>query len=135
MSSDQVRLINLPKILDDRGNLSFFQNDAQIPFGIRRVYWVYDVPAGIQRGGHAYHELREVIVALSGSFDIVVNDGRSEKRFSMNRSNYGLYVPSKIWRHLENFSTNALALVAADLAYDPADYMRDFDVYKDGVNK
>jgi len=135
MSLQDVRIINLPKVLDDRGNLSFFQNSDQLPFEIKRVYWIYDVPGGEQRGGHAYKDLQEVIIALSGSFDVVLNDGRQEKVFSLNRSYYGLYVPQKIWRHLENFSTNALALIATDAFYDADQYMRDFDLFKQVANE
>src|SRR5207244_3952175 len=115
---DCIQLLNLPKILDDRGNLSFFENSYQIPFDIKRVYWIYDVPGGEQRGGHAFKEQQEFIVALSGSFDVVLHDGREEKRFTLNRSYYGLYVPSMIWRHIENFSTNSLALIAANNIYN-----------------
>ncbi len=123
-------LIFLPKILDDRGNLTFLENHKQIPFNIARVYWIYDVPGGEQRGGHAYEELQEVIIALSGAFDVVLNDGKEEKRITLNRSYHGLLIPKMIWRHLENFSTNAVALIAADKAYDEKDYLRDFEDYK-----
>ena len=135
MSLQDVRIINLPKVLDDRGNLSFFQNSDQLPFEIKRVYWIYDVPGGEQRGGHAYKDLQEVIIALSGSFDVVLNDGRQEKVFSLNRSYYGLYVPQKIWRHLENFSTNALAFIATDAFYDADQYIRDYDLFKQVANE
>jgi dTDP-4-dehydrorhamnose 3,5-epimerase-like enzyme len=130
MSIDDVRLIDLPKIPDDRGNLSFFENGRQIPFDIKRVYWVYDVPGGEVRGGHAYHELSEVVIALSGAFDIVVHDGKEERRFMLNRSYTGLYIPKLMWRQLENFSTNAMALVVADAPYNEADYIRDFKAFK-----
>lgn len=129
MSLNQVKQIDLPKILDDRGNLSFFENNSQIPFEIKRVYWIYDVPGGESRGGHAYKELQEVIVALSGSFDVVLNDGKEEKRFTLNRSYFGLYVPRLIWRHIENFSTNSLALIVADQSYNENDYIRDFKLF------
>ena len=125
MELADVRLIELPKILDERGNLSFFENLEQIPFNIERVYWIYDVPGGEQRGGHAYKSLQEVIVALSGSFDVVLRNGHSEQKFTLNRSYYGLYVPKMIWRHLENFSTNSLALIVADQVYNEAEYIRD----------
>lgn len=127
---DKVQILQLPKILDDRGNLSFFENSRQIPFDIQRIYWIYDVPGGETRGGHAYRELQEVIIALSGSFDIVLHDGVEEKRFSLNRSYTGLYVPRMIWRRMENFSTNALALIAADAPYDTQDYIRDFEHFQ-----
>lgn len=132
---DCIQLLNLPKILDDRGNLSFFENNNQIPFEIKRVYWIYDVPGGEQRGGHAYKELQEVIIALSGSFDVVLSDGINEKRFTLNRSYYGLYIPKMIWRHLDNFSTNSLALIATDENYDPNQYIRDFEYFKSLLNE
>jgi len=130
MSLQEVKLIDLPKILDDRGNLSFFESNSQIPFEIKRVYWIYDVPGGEQRGGHAYHDLEEVVVALSGSFDVVLHDGNMEKTFTLNRSYYGLYIPKMIWRHIENFSTNSLALIAADKAYNAENYIRDFEFFR-----
>ena len=130
MSLDKVKLIQLPKILDERGNLSFFQNNVEIPFSIARTYWIYDVPGGESRGGHAYYTLQEVIVALSGSFDVVLNSGTEEKRFSLNRSYFGLYIPNGVWRSLENFSTNALALIVADQEYNEDDYIRDFGQFK-----
>ena len=123
-------IIQLPKILDERGNLSFFQNAQQIPFVIKRTYWIYDVPGGEKRGGHAYKTLQEFVVALSGSFEIVLHDGKEEKRFLLNRSYYGLYIPKMIWRHIENFSTNSLALIVSDQAYDESEYIRDFSSYK-----
>jgi dTDP-4-dehydrorhamnose 3,5-epimerase-like enzyme len=124
-----IQLIELPKILDDRGNLSFFESKNQIPFEIQRVYWIYDVPGGETRGGHAYKSLQEVIVALSGSFDVVLHDGVEEKKYTLNRSYYGLYIPKMIWRHIENFSTNALALIAANEPYDEVNYIRNFDAF------
>lgn len=127
-------LINLPKILDERGNLSFFENNKQIPFEIKRTYWIYDVPGGEIRGGHAFKDQQEFIVALSGGFDIVLHDGKQETKFHLNRSYYGLYVPKMMWRSLENFSTNALALVVSDLLYDEIDYIRDFKEFKNTVN-
>ncbi len=127
---NKVKLIELPKILDARGNLSFFENNKQIPFDIARTYWIYDVPGGEIRGGHAYKTLQEVIVALSGSFDVVLNDGKEERIFSLNRSYYGLYVPKMIWRHMENFSTNALALIVTDKKFDEKEYVRDFRQFK-----
>lgn len=130
MSQPQSRIIAFPKILDERGNLSFFENNNQLPFEIKRVYWIYDVPGGEARGGHAYQQLEEVIVALSGSFDVVLHDGEKEARFTLNRSYYGLYVPKMMWRSMENFSTNSLAFVAANAAYDEGDYIRDFEQFK-----
>jgi dTDP-4-dehydrorhamnose 3,5-epimerase-like enzyme len=111
-------IINLPKILDPRGNLSFIEDENQIPFKIARTYWIYDVPGGEIRGGHAYKSLKEFIVALSGSFDVVLHDQKQEYRFYLNRSYYGLYVPKMYWRSLENFSTNSVAIVLADKVYD-----------------
>lgn len=130
MSFAEVRLIQLPKILDERGNLSFFENNKQLPFEIERVYWIYDVPGGEKRGGHANKNSQEVIIALSGSFDVILNDGTEEKLFALNRSYYALYIPNMIWRHIENFSTNALALSATDTFYDEQQYIRDFEMYK-----
>lgn len=125
-----VRLINLPKIIDPRGNLSFFENENQIPFRIKRSYWIYDVPGGQVRGGHAFKESQEFIIALSGSFDVVLHNGVSEKRINLNRSYYGVYVPKLLWRSLENFSTNALALIVSSVAYRASDYIRDFKDFK-----
>lgn len=123
------QVINLPKFLDQRGNLSFIEEDTHLPFKIRRVYWIYDVPGGESRGGHAFKLTEELIVALSGSFDVILNDGSREYRFSLNRSYYGLYVPSMNWRVLENFSTNSLAIVIASTDFDKDDYIRDFDQF------
>ena len=130
MPLSDVRFITLPKILDPRGNLSFLQNNDQIPFEVQRVYWIYDVPGGEHRGGHAYKSLHEVIISLSGSFDVVLNDGKEEKKYTLNRSYYGLYVPNMIWRHLDNFSTNSLAFIIANQVYNEKDYIRDFDLFK-----
>lgn len=130
MNNSETKLLHFPKILDERGNLSFFQNNDQIPFEIQRTYWIYDVPGGEQRGGHAYKSLQEVIIALSGSFDVVVNDGTGEQRITLNRSYYGLYVPAMMWRHLENFSTNSVAFIVADQPYNEGDYIRDFNDFK-----
>jgi oxalate decarboxylase/phosphoglucose isomerase-like protein (cupin superfamily) len=122
----QPHIINLPKFLDPRGNLSFIEEDTHLPFKIKRVYWIYDVPGGEYRGGHAFKDTEELIVALSGSFDVVLNDGEKEQRYSLNRSYYGAYVPKMIWRMLENFSTNSLALIISSTDYSEADYLRDF---------
>lgn len=118
-----TRLIDLPKFDDPRGNLSFIEQNNHIPFEIKRVYWIYDVPGGQIRGGHAFKEQKEFIVALSGSFDVVVNDGKSINTFSLNRSYYGLYVPNKVWRHMENFSTNSLAMVTSSTNFNIEDYI------------
>jgi dTDP-4-dehydrorhamnose 3,5-epimerase-like enzyme len=125
-----VKIIDLPKIKDSRGNLSFFENSNQIPFDIKRTYWIYDVPGGEIRGSHAFKESHEFIVALSGSFDVVLHDGEKEVKFNLNRSYYGLYVPNLLWRHVENFSTNSLALIVSSIPYNSNDYIRDFDEYK-----
>ena len=125
----KAKIIQLPKILDKRGNLSFFESPNQIPFEIKRTYWIYDVPGGEVRGSHAFREQQEFIIALSGSFDIVLNDGLKEEKFSLNRSYYGLLIPKMYWRKLENFSTNSLALIVSDKAYNEADYIRDFEEF------
>ena len=130
-----IRLIDLPKILDERGNLSFFEEENQIPFKIKRAYWIYDVPGGEFRGSHAFKDTEEFIVAMSGSFDVVLHDGEKELKFSLNRSYYGLYVPKLTWRRLENFSTNSLALVTASKRYDEKEYIRDFDHFKVFLNE
>jgi oxalate decarboxylase/phosphoglucose isomerase-like protein (cupin superfamily) len=127
---ERVKIIQLPKILDPRGNLSFFENSKQIPFDIKRTYWIYDVPGGEMRGSHAFKDSHEFIIALSGSFDVILNDGENEMKYSLNRSYYGLYVPNLLWRSIENFSTNSLALIVSSIAYDATDYIRDFNTFK-----
>ena len=127
---EQPVIINLPKILDKRGSLSFIEAKKHIPFVIQRSYWIYDVPGGEVRGGHAYRKNKEFIVALSGSFDVVLHDGLKEQVFHLNRSYYGLYVPQMMWRRMENFSTNSLALVLSSTNYEQADYIRDFEQFK-----
>ena len=122
-------VINFPKIIDERGNLSFLEEFNQIPFRIERSYWIYDVPGGEVRGGHSYKENKEIIIALSGSFDVIINDGVSKKTFSLNRSYYGLFVPQGLWRHMENFSTNSLAFIVASTKYNENDYQRDYEEY------
>ena len=130
MIMNSPRIIQLPKITDARGNLSFFENSVQLPFEIKRVYWVYDVPGGEKRGGHAYKMNREFIVALSGSFDVVIDDGQKKQVYTLNRSYYGLYVPQLIWREINNFSTNSLALIAASTLFDKSDYIRDYASFR-----
>jgi len=125
-----VRIINLPKIEDTRGNLSFIEEENHIPFAIKRVYWIYDVPGGEIRGGHAFKEQKEFIVALSGSLDVVVNNGKEERKYHLNRSYYGLYISNGLWRHMENFSTNSLALVLSSTFYNENDYIRNFEQFK-----
>lgn len=124
------RIVEINKILDQRGNLSFLQSNKEVPFEIKRVYWIYDVPGGETRGGHAYKNLNEVIVALSGSYDVVLHDGENEYRYHLNRSYYGLYVPKMMWRHIENFSTNSVALILTDDLYKEEEYIRDFNTFK-----
>lgn len=131
----QVKKIELPKIVDSRGNLSFFENDNQIPFKIARTYWIYDVPGGEKRGGHAFKEQQEFIVAISGSFDVVLHDGKKQERFTLNRSYNGIYVPKMTWRELDNFSTNSLALIVSDKMYEENDYIRDFHSFKKMSNE
>lgn len=133
-SMKQVQLIDMPRIEDPRGNLTFLQSADQIPFLIKRVFWTYDVPGGETRGGHAYYTQEEVIIALSGSFDVVVTDGSGEtQKFSLNRSYYGLYLPAMTWRHMENFSTNSLGLHLSSQFYNEEDYIREFeDFLKEG---
>jgi hypothetical protein len=122
--------INLPKFLDPRGNLSFIEEDTHLPFKIKRIYWIYDVPGGEHRGGHAFRETEELIVSLSGSFEVVLHDGDKEYRFYLNRSYYGVFVPKMVWRMLENFSTNSLALIIASTEYSETDYIRDFEEFQ-----
>lgn len=128
-------IIDLPRFFDIRGNLSFIEENSQIPFDIKRVYWIYDVPGGERRGGHAFHTTEEFIIALSGSFDAVLHDGEQEYRFHLNRSYYGVLVPKMIWRTLENFSTNSLALIVASTEYAEADYLRQFEEFVDQLHK
>ncbi len=128
-------IINLPKISDSRGNLSFIESENHIPFKIERVYWIYDVPGGEKRGGHAFKKQLELIVALSGSFDVVLDDGINKKVYTLNRPYYGLFVPNLIWRHMENFSTNALALILASTKYSSEDYIRSHNQFKSYKNE
>jgi dTDP-4-dehydrorhamnose 3,5-epimerase-like enzyme len=123
---NDCQIIELPKIIDPRGNLSFLEGNSHAPFDIKRTYWIYDVPGGEERGGHSYINNQEFIIALSGSFDIVVNDGMNKKVFSLNRSYNGLYIPNGLWRHMENFSTNSVAFVVASEEYSENDYIRDY---------
>ena len=131
----KVKLINLPKIEDPRGNLTFVEENNHIPFEIKRAYWVYDVPGGELRGGHAFKKNKEFIIALSGSFDVIIKDGKTRKKLSLNRSYYGLYIPNMLWRSLENFSTNALAVILSSSLFDANDYLRDFSEFKQLVSK
>jgi len=128
---EKAKLVSLPKILDKRGNLSVIESDNHIPFTIRRTYLIYDVPGGEVRGGHAFLEQKEMIVALSGSLDIIVFDGVKEQKFSLNRSYQGLYIPNGLWRHMENFATNTLVLVISNTNYNENDYIRNKKSYLD----
>ncbi|MVN21014.1 sugar 3,4-ketoisomerase [Mucilaginibacter arboris] len=130
MSLSNFKLIKLPKILDERGNLSFIEENTHIPFTIKRAYWIYDVPGGEVRGGHSYFKNQEFIIAISGSFDVIVDDGNVKQTFSLNRSYYGLYIPNGIWRHMENFSTNSLAFVVASENYSAKDYEYNYVDFK-----
>lgn len=132
---DKVRIIQLPKFLDKRGNLSVIEELKDIPFKIERTYWIYDVPGGEARGGHAYRKNQEFIVALSGSFDVILDDGKERNTYPLNRSYYGLYVPEGIWREMNNFSTNALALVLSSTPYDKEDYIYDYELFKSYCNE
>lgn len=133
---DKARIIELPRFLDSRGNLSFVEQLNHIPFVIKRTYWIYDVPGGEDRGGHAFKENQEFIVALSGAFDVIVDDGQQKKIFTLNRSYYGLYVPAGTWREMTNFSTNSFALEFGSILFDKSDYIRDYNQFlelkKDG---
>jgi dTDP-4-dehydrorhamnose 3,5-epimerase-like enzyme len=128
-SLDDCKQISLPKISDPRGNLSFIEGDQHIPFDIKRVYYLYDVPGGSDRGSHAHKSLHQFIVAMSGSFDVVLDDGTRKHRFHLNRSYYGLYVCPMMWRDLDNFSSGAVCMVLASTHYDPSDYIRDYSEY------
>ena len=121
-----IEIINLPKILDDRGNLSVIEEMINIPFKIHRIYWIYDVPGGEFRGSHAFRENEEFIVAVSGSFDVNLDDGKEKRKISLNRSYFGIYVPKMIWRTLDNFSTNSLALIIASKGYKKKKNIRDY---------
>lgn len=124
-----IQILKFPKILDARGNLSFVENHNQIPFEIQRTYWIYDVPGGETRGGHAFFKNEEVVIALSGAFDVIVDDGRQRKAINLNRSYFGLYIPNGLWRELVNFSTNSFALEFGSIGYTEDDYIRDYNLF------
>lgn len=126
---NSARIIELPRFLDSRGNLSFVEQLNHIPFEIKRTYWIYDVPGGEDRDGHAFKENQEFIVALSGAFDVIVDDGQQKKTFTLNRSYYGLYVPAGTWREMTNFSTNSFALEFGSILFDKSDYIRDYNQF------
>lgn len=123
------KIVNLPKFLDSRGNLSFVEQQNHVPFEIKRTYWIYDVPGGEQRWGRAFKECEEFIISLSGSFDVILDDGHQKHTYTLNRSYYGLYIPKGMWRVLDNFSTNSVALVMASTYYDDNDYIRDYEEF------
>lgn len=129
MKVSDCNIVELPRFLDARGNLSFAEQNNHIPFTIQRTYWIYDVPGGEARGGHVFKENQEFIIALSGSFDVIVDDGEEKKIFTLNRSYYGLYVPAGLWREMVNFSTNSLALEFGSTHYSSDDYIRDYDTF------
>ncbi len=138
MASDkrhEVHFIELAKNKDPRGNLSVIESGVDVPFKVMRNYWIYDVPSGMWRDGHAFKQQEEFIVALSGSFDIVVNDGKQEHKFHLSRPQIGLYIPRMTWRHIDNFSTNSVALVLSSTTYDPDDYIENYDEYVTLKNK
>ena len=126
---NDVKIVELPKFTDPRGNLSFVEQLNHIPFEIKRTYWIYDVPGGEDRGGHAFVENQEFVIALSGAFEVVVDDSTNQKSFNLNRSYYGLYIPRGLWRTIENFSTNSFALEFGSTHYDVNDYIRDYDEF------
>lgn len=135
MSIKDCKMIDLPKITDPRGNLSFIEGGNHIPFEIKRVYYLYDVPGGADRGGHGHKELQQLIIAISGSFDIIIDDGFEKKQFHMNRSYYGLYVSPMMWREITNFSSGSVCIVLASTIYDESDYIRDYDQFLQQVRR
>lgn len=128
---EEVKIIHLPKIEDQRGNLSFLESSNHIPFQIKRAYWIYDVPGGHERGGHAFKEQNEFIIALSGSFEVIVDDGVNKKIYFLNRSYYGVFIPAGLWREIRDFSTNSLALVLSSTFFSENDYIRNYETYLD----
>lgn len=135
MNIDLCKIIDLPKISDPRGNLTFIEANRHIPFGLERVYYLYDVPGGAERGGHAHKDLSQLIIAMSGSFDVVLDDGVNKKRVHLNRSYYGLYICPMIWRELDNFSSGSVCMVLASNKYDESDYYRDYNQYLDAIRR
>lgn len=135
MPLDSCRIIHLPKIADPRGNLTFVEGNHHVPFVIQRVYYLYDVPGGAERGGHGHRKLEQLIIAMSGSFDVILDDGFQKARYHLNRSYYGLYIAPMIWRELDNFSSGSVCLVLASTPYDEADYYRDYDAFLRAVRE
>ena len=135
MNIEHCKIVDLPKIEDQRGNLTFIEGGAHIPFDIKRVYYLYDVPGGSERGGHAHKELSQLIIAMAGSFDVIIDDGKAKKRYHLNRSYYGLYICPMIWRELDNFSSGSVCMVLASNRYDESDYYRDYQQYLVALEK
>ena len=134
MSLNEVKIIDLPRVTDTRGNLTFIEAQGHVPFDVKRVYYLYDVPGGAARGGHAHKELQQLIIALSGSFDVILDDGYDKRSYTLNRAYQGLYLSNMVWRELENFTSGAVCLVLASEHYDEADYYRDYQQFKQAVN-
>ncbi len=135
MSIENCKIIDLPKISDPRGNLTFIEGGQHIPFDIKRVYYLYDVPGGAERGGHAHKGLSQLIIAMSGSFDVILDEGGEKKRFHLNRSYQGLYVCPMMWRELDNFSSGSVCMVLASNIYEESDYYRDYNEYLTALKK
>jgi dTDP-4-dehydrorhamnose 3,5-epimerase-like enzyme len=135
MSIEQCRIIHLPKVQDPRGNLTFIEGNKHIPFDIKRVYYLYDVPGGAERGGHAHKQLQQLIIAMSGSFDVVLDDGHGKWRFHLNRSNYGLYISSMVWREIDNFSSGSVCMALASTEYQESDYYRNYQEFTEAVKE
>jgi hypothetical protein len=135
MSLSECKLLQLPKVSDPRGNLTFIESSKEIDFEIKRVYYLYDVPAGADRGGHAHYELRQLLIAASGSFDVTLDDGVEKKRFTLNRPNIGLFISNHVWRELNNFSSGSMCLVLASEVYKESDYIRDYDSFLTSARK
>jgi hypothetical protein len=128
---DDIKKIDLPKITDHRGNLTFIESNNHIPFDIKRVYYLYDVPGGAERGGHAHYNLQQLIISMSGSFDVILDDGMRKERFHLNRSYYGLLIPTMMWRELDNFSSGSVCLVLGSEKYEEEDYIRDYEKFRE----
>lgn len=135
MTTPKPQLLDMPRIHDPRGNLTFIESENHIPFGIARVYYLYDVPGGETRGGHAHKALEQFIIAVSGSFDVVTDDGHERRHWHLNRSYYGVYIPRMVWREIENFSSGSVCLVLASLPYDEADYFREYQDFRRSLNE